>query len=448
MKKVHFISIGGAVMHNLAMCLHNLGWEVSGSDDEIFEPSRSRLAALGLLPKEQGWYPEKINQELDAIILGMHARADNPELLKAKELGLKIYSFPEFVYEHSKNKTRLVIGGSHGKTTTTAMIMHILKEQKREFDYLVGSIIDGYDTMVQLSDAPLIVIEGDEYLNSALDPRPKFHFYFPQLAQITGIAWDHINVFPTWENYVEQFRLFICQLPDGAPLSYYEGDETLKQLCEKESQRLKLLPYSTPENSIENEKTCLIYQGQKFPLRIFGTHNLQNLEGAVKLCETLGISKEEAYRSMETFGGTARRLESWLDEPERKIFRDFAHSPSKLNATVKSVREQYPSRRIIAVFELHTFSSLNREFLDEYHGSLDGAEDAIVYFNPKVLEHKKLPDLDPEEVSEAFGGSVKVYTDSEMLEEYLKAQNYKNTVLLLMSSGNFNNIDFSFLTAN
>ncbi len=444
MKKVHFISIGGAVMHNLALCLHNLGWKVTGSDDEIFEPSLGRLKVAGIAPAEFGWFPEKLNANLDVVILGMHARADNPELIKAKELCLEVYSFPEFVYEHAKDKTRIVIGGSHGKTTTTAMVMHILKECGVSFDYLVGSIIDGYDTMVQLSDAPYIVIEGDEYLNSALDPRPKFHFYYPQLAQLTGIAWDHINVFPTWENYVEQFRIFIQQLPSGAPLAYFDGDETLEALC-KERNDLNLLPYVCPEFTITDGKTQVQAGGKNYPMLIFGKHNLENMAGAIELVAQMGISKERALEAMQSFKGTARRLELIVDSNGFKAYRDFAHSPSKLKATVQSVRAQFPDKQLIAVFELHTFSSLNKAFLDEYHQCLEGANQAIVYFNPAVIAHKKLAPLDPEEVCEAFGGNVQVVTDSAMLDEYLRAQNYSNSVLLLMSSGNFDNLNFDYL---
>lgn len=444
MKKVHFISIGGAVMHNLALCLHNLGWQVSGSDDEIFEPSLGRLKSAGIAPEEFGWYLEKITSDLDVVILGMHARSNNPELLQAKELNLNVYSFPEFVSEHAKNQTRIVIGGSHGKTTTTAMVMHILKECGYSFDYLVGSIIDGYDTMVQLSDAPYIVIEGDEYLNSALDPRPKFHFYHPQLAQLTGIAWDHINVFPTWENYVEQFRIFIQQLPAGAPLAYFQEDETLSLLC-KERKDLKLLPYACPEFKIENGRTEVHDQNMVYPMHIFGKHNLENMAGALELVKQIGIQKEDALKAMQSFKGTARRLELIAESGEFKAYRDFAHSPSKLKATVQSVRTQYPNHKLIAVFELHTFSSLNKTFLDEYHQCLNGADTAIVYFNPEVIAHKKLEALDPEEVCEAFGGNVQVITDSAFLDEFLKAQSYDMGVLLLMSSGNFNNLNFDYL---
>ncbi len=443
--KIHFISIGGAVMHNLALCLQQLGWQVSGSDDEIFEPSKSRLAAKGLLPSVYGWFPERITSDLEAVILGMHARQDNPELLRAKELGVRIYSFPEYIYEQSKNKTRVVIGGSHGKTSTTAMVMHVLKTCGVDFDYLVGSQLSGFEFMVKISDAPIIVIEGDEYLNSALDPRPKFHFYKAHMAVLTGIAWDHINVFPTWENYVEQFRIFLRTLPDNAPFAYFEGDETLVQLAE-EFPNLKRCPYTTWPSYIENGKTWLEWEGNPVSLEIFGAHNLQNLSAAWLMCSGLGIGKADFLRAISGFKGTARRLEKIFDQEGFTVFRDFAHSPSKLKATVKSVKEQFPERKLVAVFELHTFSSLNKKFLDEYNLTLSPADEALVYFNPEVLELKRMPALDPEEVAEAFGGEVKIYTDSEMLGEYLHGMDHKQSVLLLMSSGNFNNLVFEFGT--
>lgn len=443
-KRVHLISIGGAVMHNMALCLHELGYQVSGSDDEIFEPSKSRLEKAGLLPKAWGWNPGSISGELDAVILGMHARPDNPELKRALELGIKVYSFPEFVYEQSKSKKRVVIAGSHGKTTTTAMLMHVLKEVGKDFDYLVGSQLEGFDTMVRLSEAPLIVIEGDEYLNSALDPRPKFLFYHGHMAQITGIAWDHINVFPTWENYVEQFRLFLNSLPHGAPLSWFSEDETLKSLMKNEGARLKSLPYSTLPHVINEGKTVLKWKGKDYPMRIFGNHNLQNMAGAMILARELEISEEDFLQNMTTFKGTARRLERLPHTGILPVFRDFAHSPSKLKATVDSVKVQFPDKHILAVFEMHTFSSLQRNFLDEYQGSLENADEALVFYSPRVLEHKKLPALQPEEVSEAFGDGVQIYTDAKMLSRYIHARLGPKTVLLLMSSGTFEGMELDF----
>ncbi|MDX5319654.1 MAG: Mur ligase domain-containing protein [Bacteroidota bacterium] len=444
-KRIHFISIGGAVMHNMALCLHQLGNIVTGSDDEIFEPSRSRLANAGLLPDQWGWFPEKIDSGIDAVILGMHARKDNPELQKAQELNLPIYSFPEYVYEHSKNKKRIVIAGSHGKTTTTAMLMHVLMQLNYDFDYLVGSQLEGFDTMVKLSDAPLMVIEGDEYLNSALNPKPKFLFYHASMAQITGIAWDHINVFPTWENYVEQFELFLKTLPDGAPLTWYQGDASLSDIMSgPEGKRLKSLPYDTLPHKTGSEGVEVMWEGQSYPLFIFGDHNLQNMAGAMQLASELGISNADFLKAMGSFKGTARRLERISDTGKLIAYRDFAHSPSKLKATVESVRKQYPNKRLLAAFELHTFSSLQRNFLDHYQGCLKEADEAFVFYSPRVLEHKKLPMIEPEEVSEAFGGNVQVYTDPQMLGAYLNARINGNSVLLLMSSGTFEGMPLTF----
>lgn len=444
MQNIHFISIGGAVMHNMALSLQASGHAITGSDDEIFEPSLSRLKNKGLLPEKFGWFPEKIHTGLDAVILGMHARADNPELIKAQQLGLKIYSFPEFVHAHAKDSLRVVIGGSHGKTTTTAMIMHVLKACGKDFDYLVGSRLEGFETMVRLSGAPITVIEGDEYLTSALDKRPKFHLYQANIALLTGIAWDHINVFPTWENYVEQFDIFIRQLPAGAPLAYFAKDETLQQLVAKRPDLL-LGAYEALPHRIEDEKTILLHAGKEYPLQVFGLHNLQNMAGAKFVCEQLGITDIQFYEAMTSFGGTANRLEVLEQNDSTIVFRDFAHSPSKLKATIESVKAQYAHRKVIAIFELHTFSSLSRNFLNEYHLSMEKADHAIVYFNQHVFEWKKMPVLDLEEVAEAFGGYVDVYSDADMLSEYLHTIDLANTVLLLMSSGNFNNMEMNFL---
>ncbi len=445
-QQIHLISIGGAVMHNLALCLHQLGHRVSGSDDEIADPSYTRLKEAGLLPDQMGWYPERIHPELDAVILGMHARADNPELKRARELGLKVYSFPEYVYAHAADKLRVVIAGSHGKTTTTAMLMHVLKEQGMDFDYLVGSQLEGFDTMVRLSDAPLMVIEGDEYLNSVLDPRPKFLFYHAHHAQITGIAWDHINVFPSWEMYVEQFGKFIDTLPNGATLAWYSGDPVLRELVEEKGGRLEAKPYSTPEYSVQDGTVKVFFGGETYPMQVFGEHNLQNMAGAMILAEKLNITPPDFLRAMTRFTGTARRLEKIGEEGKRLIYRDFAHSPSKLKATTEAVRKQYPEHKLIASFELHTFSSLQKNFLDQYKDCLQDADEALVFYSPRVLAHKKLPALEPEEVAEAFGGAVHVLTETGALHEYLRAlyRGSEKTVLLLMSSGTFEGMPLEF----
>lgn len=441
--KIHILACGGAVMHNIALALHNLGHTVTGSDDEIFEPALSRLKAKGLLPEAFGWFPEKIDTSLDFIILGMHARSDNPELKKAQELGLKIYSFPDYVYEHAKDKTRLVIAGSHGKTTTTAMVMHVLKHLNRDFDYLVGSQLEGFDTMVKFSNAPLMVIEGDEYLTSTLDPVPKFMKYKPHFTQITGIAWDHINVFPTFENYVSQFENYIATIQPHGELIYFEGDEHLKKIAEQAA--VKHRAYSTPAYETINGKVILKKE-KDYPMEVFGDHNLQNLEGARMLCNNIDISNDEFYSAIGSFTGTARRLEKVYEGPGLIIIRDFAHSPSKLKATVSAVRQQYPDSHLAAVFELHTFSSLSRNFLPHYNDTMTPADTRIVYYNPHVFEMKRMPVLDAAEVKAGFGGNIEVMNSTpDLLEKinFLKS-NVSDTpcVLLLMSSGNFDNAQF------
>lgn len=438
--RVHFISIGGAVMHNMALALHSMDYKVTGSDDEVFEPALSRLKNNGLLPENFGWNENRVTPDIDFIILGMHARADNPELIKAKALGLKIYSFPEYVYEHSKNKTRIVVGGSHGKTSTTAMIMHVLMKQNIEFDYLVGSQLEGFERMVKLSHAPIIVIEGDEYLTSALDLKPKFHWYKPHTAILTGIAWDHINVFPTYEFYVEQFRIFIDSIEPGGTLIYCNEDKDLVKLANQA--KCQALPYDVPSHSIKNGTTTIHLNGKDYPLQVFGKHNLLNLNAAMMACRTLGVSETDFWESVSNFTGAAKRLEKIKDTDKIKIFRDFAHSPSKLKATVKAAIEQFERFNIVGVFELHTFSSLNADFLKEYKNSMEGLDTAIVYYHSHVFELKKMEMLNPDFVSEQFGG-VMVINDGAQLKETIQSKLTGKDVLLLMSSGNFDGMDMS-----
>jgi UDP-N-acetylmuramate: L-alanyl-gamma-D-glutamyl-meso-diaminopimelate ligase len=447
MKRLHFIAIGGAVMHNMALAMHHKGYQVSGSDDEIFEPARGRLLKEGLLPETEGWYPEKITKDIDAVILGMHARVDNPELLRAHELGIKVYSFPEYIYEQSKNKTRIVIGGSHGKTTITAMIMHVMNCCGKDFDYMVGSQLAGFDTMVKLTDsAPIIVLEGDEYLTSPLDPRPKFHLYLPHIALLSGIAWDHINVFPTFEIYVDQFRQFIKMIRENGSLVYCSEDEDLRMLAGEEVKGVHKIPYKVPAHRIENGITILSTEMGDVPLKIFGRHNLMNLEGARLVCEQAGISSKEFYEAIRSFNGAAKRLELLYSDSDRALYKDFAHSPSKLKATVEAVSAQYPERKLIAVMELHTFSSLSSHFLSHYEHCMDSAHEAIVYFNPHTIALKKLAPITEEEVMQAFARKdLKVYTDSKQLEAYLRSLNYSNTSLLMMSSGSFDGLDLKSL---
>ncbi len=441
--RIHFIAIGGSAMHNLAIALHKKGFHITGSDDQIFEPSKSRLERYNLLPKELGWDKKCINKNISAIILGMHAKKDNPELLKAQEMGIKIYSYPEFVYEQSKDKKRIVIGGSHGKTSITSMILHVLSSLDLAFDYLVGAQLEGFETMVQLSDAPIIIIEGDEYLSSPIDRRPKFLWYQPDIAVLSGIAWDHINVFPTFENYVEQFEKFILSIKQDGILAYYHEDENLQALVKKNSQ-IALRPYTTPLHRIDNGVTSISTPKGWMPLRIFGQHNLQNVMAAYQVCLELGIDENDFFKAISDFKGASKRLEMIAQNEQLIVFKDFAHSPSKLKATTQAVKNQYENRRLIACMELHTFSSLNKSFLDEYHGAMEAADEAIVYYNPETLKHKGLPEITKDEVKNAFSSkNVKVYNSSEKLMSYLRSMNYNKEVLLFMTSGNFDGIDIN-----
>ena len=434
---VHFIAIGGAAMHNLALAMHQTGHSVTGSDDEIFEPSKGRLAAAGLLPEATGWNPDRLTASIDAVILGMHARIENPELLKAQEMGLRVYSYPEFIYERSLDKTRVVIAGSHGKTTITSMILHVLKKLDRDFDYLVGAQIEGFDTMVRLSDAPIIILEGDEYLSSPIDRRPKFHLYHPQIALISGIAWDHINVFPTWDIYKEQFSLFIDDLEPGAHLAYCSTDETLSEMTIKHGSEKNTHAYETPPHKIENGRT-IILDGGEYAISVFGDHNLQNMNGARIVCESLGIEKDLFYNTIADFTGASRRLEIIREIADGAVYKDFAHSPSKLSATVRAVKKQWPDRKLIAAMELHTFSSLTKEFLKEYSVSMNDADEAIVFYKEETIAHKKLDPISIQEVVASFGrADLIVFTTTDQLQKHLESMAWKDANLLLMSSGNF-----------
>lgn len=444
--RVHFIAIGGSAMHNLAIALSRKGYQVTGSDDEIFEPSKSRLDRQGILPTKIGWDADMIDENLDAVILGMHARIDNPELIKAKELGLPIFSYPEYLYEQSKNKKRIVIGGSHGKTTITSMLLHAVNELGTETDYMVGAQLEGYDCMVKLTeDAPYMILEGDEYLSSPIDRRPKFHLYKPDAAIISGIAWDHINVFPTFENYVEQFKLFCDEIVPGGRFVCNAEDPEVKALGEQYADRLNVVYYQTPDYDINETGTVIHYKGEDYPMSIFGGHNLQNLMGAMYLAEEMNISNEDFLKAMHSFTGAGKRLEKVGEKNSFVMYKDFAHSPSKLKATTKSVKEQYANRRLIACMELHTFSSLKKEFLPQYEGAMAMADDAIVYYSPDVVAHKKLEPITKEQVSAGFGGGVQVMNETQEVLDFIKAQEYDNTVLLMMSSGNFHGIDYNEL---
>ncbi len=444
--RVHFIAIGGSAMHNLAIALHEKGFEVTGSDDEIFEPSKSRLQKHGLLPETIGWNPAIIDRKPDAIILGMHARQDNPELIRAQELGLKVYSYPEYLYEQTKNKTRIVVGGSHGKTTITSMIMHVLKTLGKDFDYMVGAQLEGFDTMVRLSEsAPIAVFEGDEYLSSPIDMRPKFLWYKPHVALLSGIAWDHINVFPTWEGYIEQFELFAQSIEPNGKLIYFDGDENLRNIASKSS-NISTIPYHGLKQRNENGTTIVEHNNKEYRLKVFGDHNLQNIEGAMHVCESIGIANNEFLETITSFAGAAKRLQVLNSNESSTIFLDFAHSPSKLKATTSAVKKQFPDRKLVACTELHTFSSLNKNFLPQYEGTMAEADEAIVFFSPEVVAHKKLPLFDKKDVEKAFNQSnLTVYTSPTELVERLKSSEWENSNLLIMTSGNFSGVDLKKL---
>jgi len=441
---VHFIAIGGSVMHQLAIALHRKGTTVTGSDDEIFEPARTNLKREGLLPATDGWNPQKILPGLDAIILGMHAKGDNPELKRAEELKLPIYSFPEYIYQESLKKTRVVVGGSHGKTSTTAMIMHVLKEAGKDFDYLVGARLEGFPQSVNITDAPLIICEGDEYPASALEKRPKFHFLFPHIALLTGIAWDHINVFPTWEIYLEQFRIFIDKIEKGGVLIYNQTDPVLRKLVEEHPSDLRRVGYGIPSHTIENGTTVVNIEGHSGALKVFGDHNLLNLQAAFLACKELGIPAAGFVQHIGSFKGAAKRLELLAKNEKVNVYRDFAHAPSKVKATIEAVKGQFPGRQLIAVLELHTYSSLNEQFLSEYKGAMEQADKAVVFYSGHALALKRLPPLPKEKVAAGFDKKgLIVINEKEELLHWLMQQSYENGNLLLMSSGNYDGLDMA-----
>lgn len=445
--RIHFIAIGGSAMHNLALALQHKGYTITGSDDVIFEPSKTRLADKGLLPEPFGWFPEKIHTGLDAVILGMHAKPDNLELLKAQELGMIIYSYPEFLYEQSKNKTRVVIGGSHGKTTITSMVLHVLNYHDKAVDYMVGAQLDGFDRMVHLTEEnDFIILEGDEYLSSPIDRRPKFHLYQPNIALLSGIAWDHINVFPTFDNYVEQFQIFVDSIVKGGSITYNEEDTEVKKVVEASENSIRKLPYQTPEYTVEDGQTLLATPEGPMPIEVFGKHNLSNLAGAKWICQNMGVDEDDFYEAIATFKGASKRLEKIAEGKTSVAYKDFAHSPSKVAATTTAVKEQYPNRKLIACLELHTYSSFNPEFIKEYKGALDAADIAVVFYLPESVAIKKLAAVTPEQISKAFvRNDLNIQTNANEFKDYVFGQDFDNSVLLLMSSGNYGGLDLEEL---
>ncbi|MBC8314317.1 MAG: peptidoglycan synthetase [Bacteroidales bacterium] len=442
---IHFIAIGGSAMHNLAIALQQKGYTVTGSDDEIFEPSKSRLAAYRLLPPEEGWIPERITAKLDAVILGMHAKEDNPELIRARQLGLKIFSYPEYLYEQSKDKLRIVIGGSHGKTTITAMILHVLDKAGIDCDYMVGAQLEGFDVMVRLTEeSPYMIFEGDEYLTSPIDKRPKFHLYKPHIALLSGIAWDHINVFPTFENYLEQFIQFIRLIEPGGTLIFCCEDPELSKICPESRNDIEIIPYGPPDYNIKQGITWLEFGKKNYPLQIFGHHNLLNLNGARSVCKLLNISDVTFNEAISSFKGASKRLELIANNDMWAIYKDFAHAPSKVKATIQAVKEQYPDRKIIACLELHTYSSLSEGFLHHYGGAMDEADCAFVYFNPHAVQLKRLPEILPGQIKSGFKRpDLETFNDSKKLQERLLEEPGKNSIFLFMSSGDFDGMDLS-----
>lgn len=441
--KTHFIAIGGSAMHNLAIALKDKGYQVTGSDDAIFEPSKSRLAKKNILPEELGWFPEKITTDLDAVILGMHAHADNPELARAKELGLKIYSYPEFLYEQSKNKTRVVIGGSHGKTTITSMILHVLNFHQKDIDYMVGAQLEGFDCMVKITNEnDFMILEGDEYLSSPIDLRSKFLLYLPNIALLSGIAWDHINVFKTFDDYIEQFRKFVASITPGGVLVYNEEDEEVVKVVENSTNYFRKIPYKTPEYNISNGKVYLETNMGEIELSVFGKHNLLNLEGARFICQQLGIMEEEFYEAIMSFKGASKRLEKIERTDKGILYKDFAHAPSKVKAVVKAFCEQFPEEKKYGFLELHTYSSLNPIFLEQYDSALNGLDKAIVFYSEEALKIKRMDAISEEFIKEKFKNkALKVFTNAEDLHNYWETLDKTKGVFLMMSSGNFGGLD-------
>ncbi len=445
--RVHFIAIGGSVMHDLALHLAQKGLQVSGSDDEIYDPAKSALARQGLLPEAIGWFPDKITHELDAVILGMHARADNPELKKAQQLGLTVYSYPDYIYEQSRDKQRIVIAGSHGKTTITSIILHVLSYLGRKFDYVIGAKIAALDGRVQISDAPVIIIEGDEYLTSPIDRSPKFLKYKHHIGLISGIAWDHYNVFPTMDDYVRQFDLFADASPKGGTLIYCDEDDLTTVIGNKERADVNRIEYQTHPHEVKNGATYLLTGEGTVPVRLFGYHNMQNISGAQQVCRRIGVVDKDFYQAIQSFTGASKRLELVAKNEVTTVYKDFAHAPSKLQATTRAVKEQFPDRALVACMELHTYSSLNKNFIGQYEDALKDADTAIVYYDPEVSRHKKLEELSDKDIQEAFDQQdLLVFNDDQKLEEYLKSLDWTGKNLLMMSSGTFGGIDLEALS--
>jgi len=323
------------------------------------------------------------------------------------------------------------------------MILHVLNYHERAVDYMVGAQLDGFETMVHLTaENDFIVLEGDEYLSSPIDRRPKFHLYKPNIALLSGIAWDHINVFPTFENYVSQFKIFTDAMVHGGIMVYNEEDATVKEVVESSENHIQKYPYQTPKHFIDNGVTYLETSEGDLPLEVFGTHNLQNLAGAKWICQHMGIDEDDFYEAIASFSGASKRLEKIAENDTSVIFKDFAHSPSKVAATTKAVKKQYENSNVLACLELHTYSSLNAVFLEEYKGALDAADKAVVFYSPDAVKIKQLEAVTSAQIAKAFQREdLIIYTNPQEFKAFLFAENLKNTALVFMSSGNYGGLN-------
>jgi len=442
-ESVHFIAIGGSVMHNLALALKKMGMRISGSDDEIYEPAAGKLKSGGI-EANIGWQPEKMDASIDLVVLGMHAKADNPELAKAKSLKLPIVSFPDFIRRWSANQQRIVIGGSHGKSSITALAMHVLNQLNKKFDYLIGAEVEGFSLTVSLSDAPIIIIEGDEYLASKLDPVAKFLKYDHHIGLISGIAWDHKNVFPSFEDYTQQFEQFADKTPKAGSIIYNEKDLLAKKIGEKEREDVRKVPYGVHDAVIKNGVTYLKTKDYgEVKISVFGDHNLENIGAVLALVKLLGIEEKAFYQAVQTFTGAKKRLEIVKQQGNDKLFKDYAHSPSKLEATTTALKKQFADSKVVVAYELHTFSSLNKEFIKEYKNTLSKADEAFIFINPHNIKNSHTDDLTTTEIQEAFNNTeLTLFTDKHKLVEAMKkAKTTEKNIFALLSSGNFDGLD-------
>ena len=440
--KIHFIAIGGSIMHSLAIQLKKNGHIITGSDDVIREPSKSNLNHYDILPAKEGWCSKKISTDLDMVILGMHAKKNNPELLEAQKYNIPVISFPEFIFNSSKYKKRVVIAGSHGKTTITAMIIHVLNEYNIKFDYLLGAKIDALENQVKLDDSKLIIIEGDEYFSSAIDLKPKFMHYDPDVLVVSGVSWDHINVFPTKSSYESAFsKLLNHVIEKNGKIFYYTHDLFLQKSLSAYNQLSQ--SYDSPRYIIKKGQFILVHKNENIPLNIFGKHNMENMEAARQVCQEIGVCESDFYKSIKNFKGASRRLNLIKEiENHSAVYYDFAHSPSKVFATVNAVKELYPDRFLIGCLELHTYSSLNVDFIPNYLNTLNNCSESWLYFDEQELQRKGFAKLDRKFLLRAFNHpNMTIINNKKLLRQKINQIELDNTNLLLMSSGNFSGLD-------